>query len=425
MTYTSSAQERSTVPSSGTERTGGRRRAGVVFWLAAGVLLATVLGGTIPTPLYVVWQAHLHFSNGVLTAIFALYAAGTLGGLLVLGRLSDAVGRRPVLGLAIASALASTAVFLTVPTVAGLYAGRFLSGISTGLVLATGAAYLAELAPDRPELVTRAATGAGVGGLGLGPLFAGALAQFGPGATTFPFYVFLAVLVAASAALAALPETVESRSRPVPRLPARPPRGSHGFTGALAAVFAGFAVFGLFASLVPSFLSRHLHAHSPLVAGAVVFVIFAVATLTQLLARRSQGPRAAQAGLALLPPALGLVVAALATSSIGVLLVAAVVGGIGVGLAAMGSLGVVNHLAPADARGGLLAGYYCAAYVGVGLPVVGLGVASDYLSALVSTAIFAGFISLAAGLGAWRCRAEPAGSPPGAGGGRLCAEPVG
>ncbi len=87
-----------------------------MFWLAAGVLFATGLGGTIPTPLSVLWQAQLHFSNGVLTAIFAIYAAGTLGGLVVLGRLSDAIGRRPVLSIAIASALASTAVFLTVPT---------------------------------------------------------------------------------------------------------------------------------------------------------------------------------------------------------------------------------------------------------------------------------------------------------------------
>ena len=78
-----------------------------------------------------------------------------------MGRLSDAIGRRPVLGIAIASALASTAVFLTVPTVAGLYAGRFLSGISTGLVLATGAAYLADLAPGRAGLVTRATTDPG------------------------------------------------------------------------------------------------------------------------------------------------------------------------------------------------------------------------------------------------------------------------
>lgn len=406
MTYTSSVQ------GTGVDTTDGRpRRTGVAFWLAAAVLLATVLGGTIPTPLYVLWQARLHFSNGVLTAIFAVYAAGTLGGLLVLGRMSDAIGRRPVLALAVASALASTAVFLAVPSVAGLYAGRFLSGISTGLVLATGAAYLAELSPGQPGLVTRAATGAGVGGLGLGPLFAGALAQYGPGATTFPFYVFLAVLVAASVALAALPETVENRGRLVPRLPARPPRGSHGFAGALAAVFAGFAVFGLFASLVPSFLDHRLHTHSPLVAGAVVFVIFAIATLTQLLVRRMQGAQSARAGLVLLPPALGLVVAALATSSIGILLAGAAVGGVGVGLAAMGSLGVVNHLAPPDARGGLLASYYCAAYVGVGVPVVGLGIASDHLSALISTAIFAGFISLAAGLGAWRCGVEPAGSP--------------
>lgn len=358
--------------------------------------MTTVLGGTLPTPLYVLWQHQMHFSNGVLTAIFAVYAAGVLGGLVAFGRMSDAAGRRPVLALAVASALASTAVFLAVPGLPGLYLGRLLSGISTGLVLSTGAAYLAELANGRPGLAVRTATAASVGGLGLGPLLGGALAQYGPGATTFPFYAFLVLLAGAALALAALPETVASRSRLRLQLPARPPRGSQGFAGAAGAVFSGFAIFGLFAALVPSFIAEHLHSHSPLVAGAVVFVIFAVATLAQLGLRRLQGPLAERLGLALLPPALGLVVAALATSSMAVLIAGAVVGGLGVGLAAMGSLGVVNRLAPTGDRGGLASSYYFAAYVGVGLPVVGLGVATDYVSTLVATAAFAILISLVA-----------------------------
>ncbi len=220
----------------------------------------------------------------------------------------------------------------------------------------------------------------------------------------WPFSVFLGVLVAASVALAILPESVGTKGRLVLRLPAWPPRDTPSFVAALA---AAFAVFGLFASLVPSFLSLHLHTRSPLVAGAVVFILFAVATLTQLFVRRLQRAGAVRAGLVLLPPALSLVVVAL----IGVLLSAAVVGGVGVGLVAMGSLGVVNYLAPKDERGGLLASYYCAAYMGVGLPVVGLGITSDYLSVIASTAIFAGFIGLTAVLGALAARVNPAGCP--------------
>ncbi len=276
-------------------------------------------------------------------------------------------------------------------------------------MLATGAAYLADLAPGRAGLVTRATTGASLGGFGLGPLFAGGLAQYGPAPTTLPFSVFLGVLVTASVALATLPETMGTRGRLVLRLPVWPPRGNRSFVAALAAAFAAFAVFGLFASLVPSFLSLHLHIHSPLVAGAVVCVLFAVATLTQLFVRRLQRNRAVRTGLVVLLPALAMVVMALRTSSIGVMLAAAVVGGVGVGLAAMGSLGVVNRLASKDDRGGLLATYYCAAYLGVGLPVVGLAIASDYLGAAASTAIFAGFIGLAALLGAWTARTGPAG----------------
>jgi hypothetical protein len=50
----------------------------VAFWLVAVVLTATMLGTTLPTPLYVIYQAQWHFSSAIVTVTFAVYAVAVL-----------------------------------------------------------------------------------------------------------------------------------------------------------------------------------------------------------------------------------------------------------------------------------------------------------------------------------------------------------
>jgi hypothetical protein len=78
------------------------------FWLLAVVFTITMLGTTLPTPLYVIYQAQWHFSAAVVTVIFAVYAAGVLIALLLAGRSSDQAGRRPVLAVALGCSTLST-----------------------------------------------------------------------------------------------------------------------------------------------------------------------------------------------------------------------------------------------------------------------------------------------------------------------------
>ncbi len=176
-----------------------RRRA--AFWLLAFVLAATMLGTTLPTPLYGIYQAQWHFSAAMVTVIFAVYAAGVLAALLLAGRSSDQAGRKPVLAVALGASALSTVVFILAPDVAALLAARVVSGLSAGLMTGTATAALTELIPAaagrRASLV---ATAANMGGLGLGPLVAGLFAQYVPHPTTLVFEVYLGVLAAAGCA---------------------------------------------------------------------------------------------------------------------------------------------------------------------------------------------------------------------------------
>jgi hypothetical protein len=56
------------------------------FWLVAYEFAATILGTSLPAPLYAIYRRQWHFSSAVLALVFADNAAGVLATLLLAGR---------------------------------------------------------------------------------------------------------------------------------------------------------------------------------------------------------------------------------------------------------------------------------------------------------------------------------------------------
>jgi MFS family permease len=351
------------------------------FWLLALVLTVTMLGTTLPTPLYDIYQSRWHFSAAMVTVTFAVYAAAVIATLLLAGRSSDQAGRRPVLAVALGASALSTVVFILAPDLGALIAARIVSGLSAGLMTGTATATLTELVPaSASRRASLVATAANMAGLGLGPLIAGVLAQYAPDPTRLVFEFYLAVLAVAGLILLLVPETVPVRTRPALRFAGLgvPERGRGEFTAAGVAVFAAFALLGLFSSLVPGFLAGQLHQGSHAVQGAVVFLLLAVGAVTQVALVRFSSRRVVLAGLGLFLAGLGLIVAALAVSGMALFLAGTVTGGVAVGAIFLGSLATANRLAPAERRGHVLSTFFVAAYLGLIIPVVGVGVLSSF-----------------------------------------------
>ena len=366
-----------------------RRR--VAFWLLAFVFAATMLGTTLPTPLYVIYQAQWHFSAAMVTVIFAVYAAAVLATLLLAGRSSDQAGRKSVLAAALGASALSTVAFIFAPDAAVLIVGRVLSGLSAGLMTGTATAALTELVPaPAGRRASLAATAANMGGLGLGPLIAGLFAQYAPHPTTLVFEVYLAVLAAAGLCLRFVPETVSPRRRPTLRFAGLgiPERGRGQFIAAAVAAFAAFALLGLFSSLVPGFIGGVLHQDSHAVQGAVVFAMFAVGTVTQVALSRFSSRRVVLAGLGLFLAALALIVAALAQAGMALFLAGTVVGGVAVGAIFLGSLATASRLAPPERRGHAISAFFVACYAGLIIPVVGVGVLSGFTGTFPAVLVF-------------------------------------
>jgi len=348
---------------------------------AAGAFAVCMAGTTLPTPLYGLYQEQLGFSELTVTVVFAMYAFAVIAVLLVAGNLSDTVGRRPVLLAGLGFAALSALCFLLEGGLPLLYLGRLMSGLSAGLFTGTATAYVMELAPAGKEgRAAFAATAANMGGLGLGPLLSGVLAQYAAQPLVLPFVVHLVMVAVAAGVLLALPETVAD-AKPVsaarPQLPSLPPEVRGVFVPAGVAAFTGFALFGVFTAVSPAFLSQTLDVHNRAVIGLIVFSAFLASTVGQLAAGPLGARRALPLGCAVLIAGLALLGGSLLRETLWLLVLSALVGGAGQGLSLRGAVGAVAAVAPADRRAGTISALFVVAYTGISIPVIGVGVLTE------------------------------------------------
>lgn len=365
----------------GPSTSGSRRGVSVAlaFAFVAYAFGITMLGTTLPTPLYPIYQQEFGFASLLTTVIYAVYAAGVIAALLLFGRASDALGRRRMLlGGLVASAL-SAAMFLTNAGLPALFVGRVLSGLSAGIITSTATVMLVELvAPRYRKHATLVATAVNMLGLGIGPLLAGLLAQYAPAPLRLPYAVDLLLLVPAVIGVLLAPETIraEPGARLRPQRPAIAPAARAVFVPASVAVFAAFAVFGLLTAVEPGILATVLHRPGRALAGLVVFSMFAGSAAGQVglswLATRIALP----AGCLVLVAGLAGIAAGLLAESLPALVAGTVVVGVGQSLSFRAGMAAITAASPPAGRAETVSSFFVVAYVGISIPVILVGVAA-------------------------------------------------
>jgi MFS family permease len=349
------------------------------FGLVAYAFLVTMIGTTLPTPLYPLFEQRYSFGELMVTVIFAVYAFGVIAGLLVFGNLSDEIGRKPVLLTGLAFSAISAFLFVFAGSLLPIFAGRVVSGLSAGVFTGTATAMLVDLAPGgRRRMASFVAVVVNLGGLGLGTLLSGLLADYARSPLRLPFIVDLVLLVPAVLGLLVTPETVQLQALRfrLQRLSVPPEVRSVFIRGATAG-FGSFAVAGVFSSVAPVFLGAILGRTSHALAGAIVFILFGASIVGQLLVSRLSDRRALILGCALLAGGVGLLALALWIESLAALIASASVVGLGQGLVIGAGLAAINQRAPVERRGETASSFFVVMYVGLSLPVIGVGLASQ------------------------------------------------
>jgi MFS family permease len=367
----------------------GARAALTVVCAALGAMLASV---NLAAPLYATYQAEFGFSSLTLTLVFATYAIVLIPSLMVFGKMSDHVGRRPVMLCGLAMAVVGLLLFALANGLAWLYAARVAQGVAVGMTTGTATAALVELEPDvgarRPALLSAIAQ---AGGSSAGPLVGGLLAEDAPDPLVTPFVIALAVIAVLAALVLLVPETSLGRgARWRPQLPGVPVEIRGAFARVAITAAAVWGVAGLYLSVVPSYVTEITGTTNLLAVGALAAVMPLSSCAAQLTTRNVSSAAATQAaGLGLLAVGLvGLVLAA-PTGLVTVLLAGSALSGIGHGIAFLAAQDDLNKIAPPHRRGEVTAAFVTCIYLGVSVSAVGVGLLADAYSLSTGVAVFA------------------------------------
>lgn len=388
------------------------------FRWTAYVLAVTAFAAAVPTPLYPVYELRFGFSAGVLGLIFAAYTPGVFGTLFFVAPQAERVGRRPLLYLGMGLTAVASAVLAGASGVDWLALGRAISGLAVGATTSVATAAMSDLEPYRDQHhVARVAVAANFGAFALGVLLSGLLVQYVPHPAQLVYGMPLVASGVGLLAVRVVPETVPANAPGIaPRIqrisvPADVRRPFWVAAGGLAACYS---IYGLFAALVSSYLRSSLRVTSHFAAGAVVAEMFGMAAIVQLATAQLRDRRALLIGFPLLVGSLAALVLILPLSVWPPIVGVAAVLGVAVGLAYMGSVTLVDRVAPEEERGEMLAGFYLAGYLALAVPTIGVAEASDRIGLTGAGVLFGAILAVTAALLWWGTYRTP--TPPGGGG---------
>ncbi|NWN91150.1 MFS transporter [Marinobacter adhaerens] len=360
-----------------------------------------MIGTTMPTPLYPIYQEALGFSQLMITIIFAAYAFGVIAALVLTGRWSDQLGRRPLLLGGLVCAIISDLMFWQTEGLAMILAGRVLSGLSAGIFTGTATVAVLELAPPHwRERATFIATAANMGGLGLGPMLAGALSQYLPSPLVLTYLIHSALATLAIICVWWAPETVNKPMHP--RLSFQrlnvPSEVRGVFVPAAIAGFAGFAVCGFFTSIAPAMMGSVLGYDNRLLIGVVAGSIFIASTLGQFLQDKLPPQLRLPIGCATLVAGVTPVALGIHMQSLALFMAGAVIAGMGQGIAFRAGMGAIAAASPPAERAAVTSTFFIVAYIAISVPVIGIGLMASVLSLKTTGVIFSVFVGVMAAL---------------------------
>jgi MFS family permease len=353
----------------------------VSFWFLAVLLGFFLFAASAPSPLYGIYARLWRFSPTTITAIYAVYAAGALGALLITGRLSDHVGRRPVVMLALLVQIGGMFAFITADSLSALYVGRILQGIATGIASGAISAWLVDLEPpERPRLGSAVTGIALLAGLGSGGLCSAILVQYAPDPLRLVFWLLTSLYALAFVVMFAIPDVVRrspgalQSTRPRVSVPSA---ARQQFVSTAPSMIAIWALAGLYLSLGPALATMLARSENRVVGGVVIMALAGGAAIASAFVQAVDPRTAILRGSLVVVGGVALTLIAVVYDSTTGLYAGSAIAGLGLGPAFSGVVRSLGPLAPPEERGALFAAVYIVIYVAISVPTIAAGIATS------------------------------------------------
>ena len=343
------------------------------FYLLLSITVSFLAGSSAPTPLYALYQAQWGFSPITVTVIFGIYALSVLAALLIVGRLSDHLGRRPVLIAATVAQTATMVMFATAGGVGDLVLARIVQGLATGAAVGAVGAGMIDLNKARGATANAVAPAFGTA---TGGMLSGYLVQYLPAPTHLVYAVLCVIFVLQGIGVALMTETIApapgalASLKPQLSLPAAA-RGP--FLLALPVLVAAWALAGLYGSLGPMLIRDMRGVGSALLGGMTLFVLTASAGLAVLVLQHRE-PRAMMTfGASLLAAGVGVAVWSLPHHAVATFFAGTAIAGMGFGTGFQGAVRSIVSFAAPHERAGVLSMVFVVSYLSMGVPAIAAG----------------------------------------------------
>lgn len=355
----------------------------VSFWFLTLLYCLLLFAASAPSPLYVIYQSQWHFSSAILTSIFSVYALALLGTMILGGSISDFVGRKPVLIIALLLEIICMLIFIEAKGVGWLLTARTLQGICTAIAVSTISASLIDL-----QSLGNTKIGQIIGsaipniGLAFGALGAGFLVQYAPAPTKTIFLILLIMFVLAILGVIILTEPNKNRAGPLRKLRPNikiPKEIRPVFFKAIPALIAGWSLSGIYLSLGPSLVKELLQNNNHLIGGFSVSIVTGMGGLAAILFRRWEHNRAMIIGSLFLISGISLTLVSLWLISLPLFFTGSMISGLGYGTLFLGAFRSITSLASPDKRAGVISSIYVVVYLSFSLPTIGAGIIINYL----------------------------------------------
>jgi MFS family permease len=318
------------------------------LYLLASITVSNLASSSAPTPLYPIYQAEWGFSPLAVTFVFGIYAAALLAALLITGRLSDYVGRRPVLIVATAIQAATMVLFAFADGLATLIAARVIQGLSTGAAISAVGAGMLDVDKVRGAVANSVAPATGTA---LGAVLAG-----------------LTVI-----GVVLMPESMPPRAGAMASLRPQfslPPATRQPILVAAPVLIAVWALAGFYGSLGPSLVQSSFGLDSSLQGGMALFVLAGSAGVAVLLTQRLEGRSLMIYGATALIAGVAVTVTSLSYHFAPAFFLGTALAGSGFGTGFQAAIRTVVPLAARGERAGVLSVIFLISYLAMGLPAV-------------------------------------------------------
>ena len=368
------------------------------FYLLASMTVSFLAGSSAPTPLYPLYQAMWGFSPVMLTTVFGIYALAVLAALLVAGRLSDHLGRRPVLIVAAAGQALVMLLFATAESVTGLLVARIVQGLITGAAIGAVGAAMIDIDKSRGAVANAVAPAFGTA---LGALTGGIFLQYLPDPTHLVYAGLAAIFVAQALGLRFVRDSIAPQSGVLASLKPRfnLPRATRGpLLLAVPILLSVWALAGFYGSLGPMLIRSMLHSRSPMLGGLALFVLAATAGISVLLLHQRTPREMVMLGAGALFAGVALTVFALPRSAIALFFLGTAVAGVGFGTGFQGAVRSVIQSAAPHERAGTLSIVFIISYLAMGVPAVAAGfLLAQHVNIIAVAQIFCAVLMALAG----------------------------